>query len=149
MVEGSNPSGPATARSHPPHFSSHDHAFLANASLRMVIARDNTSSYVQTTNTPLSTDLVREFVIAGHGNLEKVRKMLEERPDLLNAAYAWTESDNETAIQAAAQVGRVPVAEYLLEKGAPHEISTADILARKEEVERTIRENQCNISSTK
>ncbi|TMI32214.1 ankyrin repeat domain-containing protein [Candidatus Bathyarchaeota archaeon] len=114
----------------------------------MVIARDNTSSYVQTTNTPLSTDLVREFVIAGHGNLEKVRKMLEERPDLLNAAYAWTENDHETAIQAAAQVGSVPVAEYLLEKGAPLEICTAAMLGRKEEVERRIRENPGNINST-
>ena len=114
----------------------------------MVIARDNTSGFVQTTNTLLSTDLVREFVIAGHGNLEKVRKMLEERPDLLNAAYAWTESDHETAIQAAAQVGSVPVAEYLLEKGAPLEICTAAMLGRKEEVERRIRENPSNINSS-
>ena len=114
----------------------------------MVIARDNTSSFVQTTNTPLSTDLVREFVIAGHGNLEKVKKMLEERPDLLNAAYAWTENDHETAIQAAAQVGSVPVAEYLLENGAPLEICTAAMLGRKEEVKRRIRENPGNINST-
>jgi len=101
---------------------------------------------VQTTNTPLSTDLVREFVIAGHGNLEKVRKMLAERPDLLNALYAWTENDHETAIQAAAQVGNVPIAEYLLEKGAPLEISTAAMLGNKEEVERRIRENPVNIN---
>ncbi len=101
---------------------------------------------MQTTNTPLSTDLVREFVIAGHGNLEKVRKMLAERPDLLNALYAWTENDHETAIQAAAQVGNVPIAEYLLEKGAPLEISTAAMLGNKEEVERRIRENPVNIN---
>jgi len=102
---------------------------------------------VQTTNTPLSTNLVREFVIAGHGNLEKVRKMLAERPDLLNATYAWTESDHETAIQAAAQVGNVPIAEYLLENGAPLEICTAAMLGNKEEVERRIRENPVNINS--
>jgi len=103
---------------------------------------------VQTTNTPLSTDLVREFVIAGHGNLEKVRKMLAERPDLLNAAYAWTENDHETAIQAAAQVGSASIAEYLLGKGAPLEICTAAMLGNKQEVERGIRDNPDSIKST-
>ncbi len=131
-----------------PNFSSHDHALLTNSSLRTIIARDNTSIFVQTTNTPLSTDLVREFVIAGHGNPEKVRKMLEERPDLLNTAYAWTESDHETAIQAAAQVGNVPIAEYLLENGAPLEICTAAMLGNKEEVEKRIGENPQSINST-
>jgi ankyrin repeat protein len=103
---------------------------------------------VQTTKTPLSTDLVREFVIAGHGNLEKVRKMLAEKPDLLNAEYAWTKTDHETAIQGAAQVGIVPVATYLLEKGAPLEICTAAMLGRKEEVKKRIREDPKNINST-
>ena len=74
--------------------------------------------------------------------------MLAERPDLLIAAYAWTESDHETAIQAAAQVGSVPLAEYLLENGAPLEICTAAMLGRKEEVERRIRENPGNINSS-
>ncbi len=73
--------------------------------------------------------------------------MLAERPDLLNATYAWTESDHETAIQAAAQVGNVPIAEYLLENGAPLEICTAAMLGNKEEVERRIRENPVNINS--
>jgi uncharacterized protein len=102
---------------------------------------------VQTTNTPLSTDLVREFVIAGHGNLEKVRKLLEEHPELLNASYAWSETDHETAIQGAAQVGSVPVTKYLLEKGAPLEICTAAILGLKDELERRIRDNPDNINS--
>ena len=102
---------------------------------------------VQATNTPLSTDLVRDFVIAGHGNLEKVRKMLEENPELLNASYAWSETDHETAIQGAAQVGSVLVAKYLLERGAPLEICTAAMLGRKDEVERRIRDNPENINS--
>jgi len=95
---------------------------------------------VQQTNTPLSNDIVREFVIAGHGNLEKVREMLEGNPDLRNASYAWSETDHETAIQGAAQVGSVPVAEYLLEKGAPLEICTVAMLGRKDEVERRVRD---------
>jgi len=102
---------------------------------------------VQTTNIPLSTDLVREFVIAGHGNLEKVRKMLEEDPGLLNTPYAWSETDHETAIQGAAQVGSVPVARYLLEKGAPLETCTAAMLGNEDEVERRIKDKPDEINS--
>ncbi len=102
---------------------------------------------MQQTNTPLSTDLIREFVIAGHGNLEKVRKMLEENPELLNASYAWSETDHETAVQGAAQVGNVPLATYLLEQGAPLELSTAAMLGQREEVERRIRDKPENINS--
>jgi len=114
----------------------------------MVIGCEDTCFYVQTTEAPLSTDLVREFVIAGHGNLEKVRMMLEENPRLLNAPYAWSENDHETAIQAAAQVGSVPVANYLLEKGAPLGICTAAMLGRKDDVENRIRDLHDNINST-
>ncbi len=83
----------------------------------------------------LRPDLAREFVIAGHGNLERVKQMLAENPELLNAAYPWKEDDRETAIQAAAQVGSVSVAEYLLAKGAPLDICTAAMLGRKDQVE--------------
>ena len=102
---------------------------------------------MQTTNPPFSTDLVRDFVIAGHGNLEKVRKLLKKNPELLNSSYAWSETDHETAIQGAAQVGSVSIAEYLLERGAPLEICTAAMLGRKEEVERRIRDNPRIINS--
>jgi ankyrin repeat protein len=93
---------------------------------------------VQQTNTPLSDDVVREFVIAGHGNLEKVQKMLEQNPELVSVSYAWSETDHETAIQGAAQVGSATVATYLLERGAPLEICTAAMLGRRDEVERSI-----------
>ena len=78
----------------------------------------------------LSEDLIREFVIAGHGNLNRVKQMLAEHPNLLNASHKWGENDHETAIQAAAQVGNVPIAEFLLSKGAPLEICTLAILGR-------------------
>ena len=99
------------------------------------------------TNTPLSNDVVREFVIAGHGNLEKVRKMLGQNPELLNASYAWSETDHETAIQGAAQVGSATVATYLLERGAPLEICTAAMLGRRDGVERRISDRSDSINS--
>ena len=102
---------------------------------------------MQQTNSPLSNDIVREFVIAGHGNLEKLRKMLEENPELLNASYAWSETDHETAIQGAAQVGSATVATYLLERGAPLEICTAAMLGQRDAVEKRIRDKPHNINS--
>jgi uncharacterized protein len=74
--------------------------------------------------------------------------MLEETPELLNAAYPWTENDRETAIQGAAQVGNVPVMNYLLEKGAPLETCAAAALGLKDELERRIRDSSDNITST-
>ncbi len=94
----------------------------------------------------LSPDLVKEFVIAGHGNLPKVKSMLTEHPALLNASYPWTDKDCETAIQAASQVGSVAVAEYLLSQGAPLAIYTAAMMGRKSDVERLLRENPNNIN---
>ncbi len=89
-------------------------------------------------STASNADPVREFVIAGHGNLPKVKSMLEQDPSLLNARYQWGTDDFETAIQAAAQVGSVQVAEFLLSKGAPLEICTAAMLGRREVVERML-----------
>ncbi len=73
--------------------------------------------------------------------------MLAEFPGLLNVSYQWNENDRETAIQAAAQVGSVPVAEFLLARGAPLEICTAAMLGRKEEVERRLDEDPNEVNS--
>ncbi len=88
-----------------------------------------------------TTEQVREFVIAGHGNLDRVKQMLAENPQLLSSRYQWNENDFETAIQAAAQMGNKPIAEFLLEKGAPIEICTAAMLGRRDEVERRLNQD--------
>jgi uncharacterized protein len=86
----------------------------------------------------LDSGLVRSFVIAGHGNLAKVKELLGLHPDLLNQAYSWSETDEETAIMAAGQVGNVSIAEFLLSKGAPLSICTAAMLGRQTDVERIL-----------
>jgi uncharacterized protein len=103
---------------------------------------------VQTQQQPPSTEQIREFVIAGHGNIEKVRQMLAENPKLLNASYRWNENDTETAIQAAAQVGNVNIAEFLLKQGAPLEICTAAMLGMRDYVERSLNANPLNVDAT-
>jgi ankyrin repeat protein len=89
-------------------------------------------------STELAADQIREFVLAGHGNLARVQQMLAEAPALLNAAYEWRENDHETALQAAAHVGNRAIAEYLLAQGAPLDICTAAMLGRQAEVERLV-----------
>ena len=104
--------------------------------------------FVQAQEQPPSTEQIREFGIAGHGNLEKVRQMLAENPELLNVSYRWNENDTETAIQAAAQVGYANVAQFLLKQGAPLEICTAAMLGMRDEVENRLNEDHRNFDAT-
>ncbi len=95
----------------------------------------------------LTVDQIRDFVVAAHGNLPRVREMLVEHPGLVNARFEWAENDAETAIQAAAQVGSRPVVEFLLSKGAPREICTAAMLGRADDVKRMLAENPALIQA--
>ena len=79
---------------------------------------------------PLGTDLVKEFVIAGHGNLEKTKQMLEVTPSLLNASYDWGNGDFEEAIEGAGHVGHREIALYLISNGARFTIFVAAMLGR-------------------
>lgn len=82
-------------------------------------------------NTQPSQDTIDLFVGVAHGNLEKVQAMLAEHPSLLNARAS---DDGETALGAAAHVGNRPIAEFLLERGAPLDIFTAAMLPRPDAV---------------
>ena len=103
---------------------------------------------MQTEQHPPSTEQIRDFIIAGHGNLEKVRQMISENPELLNASYRWNENDTETAIQAAAQVGNANIAEFLLKQGAPLEICTAAVLGMRDYVERRLNAHPEDVNAT-
>lgn len=85
-------------------------------------------------SSPFDPEVVKAFVIAAHGDLDRVQQMLAEEPGLLNVPHPWSETDWETPVAAAAHVGNRPIAEFLLEQGAPLEICTAAMLGRREEV---------------
>ncbi len=67
---------------------------------------------------PYKTDVVKEFVIAGHGKLDRVKEMLAEYPNLLYCRYDWGNGDFEEAIEGAGHLGNKEIANYLIEKGA-------------------------------
>jgi hypothetical protein len=77
---------------------------------------------------PLDKELVKEFVIAGHKDLDKVKAMLKETPDLLNASFDWKDWDWEDAIGGAGHMGYREMALYLLEQGARPTICVAAML---------------------
>jgi hypothetical protein len=80
----------------------------------------------------INAEIVKEFVIAGHGNLEKVKQMLAETPGLLNASWDWGGGDFETAIEGAGHVGNKAIASYLLEQGARANIFCLAMLGKLE-----------------
>ena len=85
-----------------------------------------------------TTEQIRDFVVAAHGNLPRVRELMAEFPGIVNESYQLSKDDSETAIQAAAQSGSINVAEYLLAHGAPLEICTAAMLGQKDEVRKML-----------
>lgn len=90
------------------------------------------------TQEEISQELVVPFVLAAHGDPEKVRELLGENPALLNAA--WAQFD-ETALQAASHMGNREIALYLLSEGAPSSICTAAMLGMADDVARYLEEN--------
>src|SRR6185369_10549957 len=82
----------------------------------------------------MSADLVRPFVIASHGDLNTVKSMLAEHPDLLLVQFEWGPNDYEDGLGAASHVGNRAIAEFFLSKGVPLTISSAAMLGRYDDV---------------
>jgi hypothetical protein len=76
----------------------------------------------------LAANLVQQFVAKAHGDFDYVQKALAEHPTLLNAATDWGGGDWETALGAAAHVGRRDIALHLIERGARVDIFAAAML---------------------
>jgi len=63
--------------------------------------------------------IVKEMVLVSHVNLARVRELLQQHPELAKASWDWGFGDWETALGAASHIGNRPVAELLIERGAP------------------------------
>ena len=89
------------------------------------------------TNKPpaLPPDLVKEFVIAGHGKFERVKELLEQQPGLLNATWDWGGGDFETALGGAGHMGNKEIAEFLIHQGCRMDIFVATMLGKLEVVQ--------------
>jgi hypothetical protein len=83
---------------------------------------------------PLDPELVRDFVVKAHGELDGTRELLDREPGLLNATWDWGGGDWETALGGASHMGRRDIALFLLERGARVDIFAAAMLGEIEVV---------------
>ena len=78
----------------------------------------------------LDAKLVQEFVGNSHGDLNRVKELLAQESGLINATWDWGSGDFETALGAAAHMGRRDIALFLLEHGARLDIFAAAMLGK-------------------
>lgn len=71
---------------------------------------------------PLS--VAEEVVGVSHFNLERLKQLVDPRPELAKATWDWAYGDWESAIAAATHVGRKDIVDYLQTKGAAPTIFT-------------------------
>jgi len=90
-----------------------------------------------------SQDMIDQFVGNAHGNLAKVKELLEQYPSIISANASWT----ETAVQAAAQTGQVDIVNYLVDHGAEYDICTAAMLGNLDCLEDFIAEDADTINA--
>src|SRR5207244_7741332 len=74
--------------------------------------------------------LAKEIVGVSHGNLARVRELVQQHPSLAKASWDWGYGDWETALGAASHVGQRAIAEFLLEQGAPPTLFSATMLGQ-------------------
>ena len=76
----------------------------------------------------LDPEKVQAFVAHAHGDFDAVQALLAEEPRLVNAAWDWGGGDWETALGAAAHMGRRQIALFLLEHDARLDLFAAAML---------------------
>ena len=69
-------------------------------------------------------DIAAEIVGVSHFNLERLRELVDPRPELSKACWDWGFGDWESALGAASHVGRKDIATYLMQQGATPTIFT-------------------------
>lgn len=62
--------------------------------------------------------LVKEIVLVAHSNLDRVKELVEAKPELAKAAWDWGFGDWESALGAASHMGRRDIADVLISGGA-------------------------------
>jgi hypothetical protein len=78
----------------------------------------------------LDPAVAKEAVGVSHGNLARLREIVDKQPAYARASMDWGFGDYETCIDAASHVGNKPIAEYLLANGARPTIFSAAMMGQ-------------------
>ncbi len=82
----------------------------------------------------INRQLVQDFVIFAHSELDMTRKLLDHEPALLNAAVDWGGGDWETGLGGASHMGRRDIVELLLGRGARIDLFCAAMMGQLDAV---------------
>jgi hypothetical protein len=82
----------------------------------------------------INRQLVQDFVVFAHSELDMTKKLLEKEPMLVNAFMDWGGGDWESGLGGAAHMGRRDIVELLLAKGARIDIFAAAMMGQLEAV---------------
>jgi hypothetical protein len=82
--------------------------------------------------------VVKEVVTVSHGNVARVRELVEKQPSLSRASIDWGFGDWETCIDAASHVGNHEIAEFLTSMGARPTIFTAAMMGQLDVVKAAV-----------
>ncbi|WP_421871601.1 hypothetical protein [Marinoscillum sp.] len=75
-------------------------------------------------------EVVSKFVGASHSDLEKIKGLLEEFPNLIYSSWDWGGGDFETGIGAGGHVGNKAIVNFLLDQGARPTIHALTMLGK-------------------
>lgn len=89
----------------------------------------------------IEPSIVQRFVGAAHGDLACVNDLLSQYPALANGCWDWGGGDFETALGAAAHMGRRDIAELLLFHGARMDVFAAAMLGHLDVVKAIVASN--------
>ena len=103
-----------------------------------VVSPSFTFSQPQQEPSPFAITLVKDFVVAGHNNLELAKEMLQEHPNLIYSRYDWGNGDFEEAIEGAGHLGNKEIANYLISQGARVNLFVLTMLGKSDLVKPTL-----------
>ena len=86
----------------------------------------------------INDSMASGIVGASHGNFDKVKELVNARPELAGASWDWGFGDWETALGAASHVGRRDIAEFLMSHGARPDIFTYTMMGMIKSVQEII-----------
>ncbi len=85
-------------------------------------------------NRQLSRQMVQDFVIYAHSDLNMTKQLLDKQPSLLNGTMDWGAGDWESGLNGASHLGRHDIVEFLLERGARIDLFCAAMMGQLEAV---------------
>ncbi|WP_228235676.1 hypothetical protein [Allomuricauda sp. M10] len=86
----------------------------------------------------IAPEVISEVVGSSHFDLDKVKSLVDKRPELSRSVWEWRFGDFESAIGACSHVGRRDIAQYLMQMGARPTLFTFAMLGHYQVIKSAI-----------